>query len=116
MPLYALMLFEKESCDADEETPPAVLAAHAALPRRVQEIGGRVVAGLALHPSNLSTTLRAGRLIDGPSLEAGEALAGITIIDAPDLDYALEAAREVPVMDGAVEVRPLRGFGLEAAP
>jgi PII-like signaling protein len=39
-----------------------------------------------------------------------EGLAGATVIEARDLDHALELARMVPIVEGGVEVRPLLGF------
>ncbi len=46
-------------------------------------------------------------MTDGPSLETKEVLAGFFVIDAPDLDTALAVGKLLPIMDGAVEVRPL---------
>jgi hypothetical protein len=43
-------------------------------------------------------------------VESKEALAGLSIIEARDLDHALELARMTPIMDGGVEVRPLLAF------
>ena len=50
---------------------------------------------------------KGGLITDGPFIESKEALAGFFVIDAPDLDVALAIARLVPLIDGAVEVRPL---------
>jgi hypothetical protein len=46
---------------------------------------------------------------DGPFVETKEALGGYFILEADDLDAALELAAQVPTarMGGAVEVRPL---------
>ena len=46
---------------------------------------------------------------DGPFAETKEALGGFYLIEADDLDAALEIAARVPAarMGGSVEVRPL---------
>jgi hypothetical protein len=50
-------------------------------------------------------------MTDGPYLETKELLAGFWVIDAPDLDVALElAAGASKACGAAVEVRPFDGF------
>ncbi len=110
MPQYAVMIFERELPGGVADIPPEVLAAHGALPERIREAGGRVVAGLALEQTGTATTIRQGVLTDGPFIEAKEALHGVFVIEARDLDHALTLARMTPIMDGGVEVRPLLGF------
>jgi hypothetical protein len=46
-------------------------------------------------------------LTDGTFAETKEVLAGYYVIEAGDLDEALEIARQVPVKFGGVEVRPI---------
>jgi hypothetical protein len=48
-------------------------------------------------------------LTDGPFIDAKEHLGGFLVIEADDLDAALEIAASIPAarMGGAVEVRPL---------
>ena len=48
-------------------------------------------------------------LTDGPFVEAKEHLGGYILVDADDLDAALEIAARIPAarMGGAIEVRPL---------
>ena len=55
-------------------------------------------------------------LTDGPFMETKEHLGGFYLIDAPDLDTALDWAAKMPVMRyGTVEVRPVReGQGWQA--
>ncbi len=107
MPQYAVLIFERV---APEELPPEVRAAHGALPGRVAEAGGRIAAGLALQESSTATAIRGELLTDGPFIEAKEALAGVFVLEARDLDHALALAKMTPIVDGGVEVRPLIGF------
>jgi hypothetical protein len=107
MPQYAVLLFERVPPD---ELPPEVRAGHGALPGRVAEAGGRIVAGMALRDGSTATAIRGDVLTDGPFIETKEALAGIFVLEARDLDHALALARMTPIVDGGVEVRPLLGF------
>jgi hypothetical protein len=73
---------------------------------------GNFKAGDALQPTSTATTVRLkdGKPVvtHGPFAETREALLGYYLIDAKDLDQALEIAGRVPsVQIGAVEVRPV---------
>jgi hypothetical protein len=107
MPEYAVLIYERVP---PAELPPEVMAGHGALPGRIAEAGGRTIAGLALEQPSTATSIRDGALTDGPFIETKEVLGGIFLIEARDLDHALELARMTPIVDGGVEVRPLLGF------
>ncbi|MGH3486269.1 MAG: YciI family protein [Nocardioidaceae bacterium] len=49
-------------------------------------------------------------MTDAPFIETKEALGGIFVIEARDLDHALALAKLTPIVEGGVEVRPLLGF------
>jgi hypothetical protein len=72
-----------------------------------------VLDGEALQPAETATTVRVHHgetlLTDGPFVDAKEHLGGYCLLEADDLDVALELAARVPAarMGGAVEVRPL---------
>jgi hypothetical protein len=69
-------------------------------------IGGE---GLA-HPSQTKTIrVRDGvpAVTDGPFVEAKEGFGGYYVLEARDLDHALEIAKLCPAPSGGVEVRPL---------
>jgi hypothetical protein len=75
------------------------------------EQAGVLVSGQVLQSSSSSTTLRLAdgqvRIQDGPFADTKEQLGGVMVIDVPDLDTALDWARQAPPLDwGAVEVRP----------
>jgi hypothetical protein len=107
MPQYAVLIYENVP---PEELPADVQAAHQALPDKVAEQGGRVVAGLAWHDSSTATAIRGDVLTDGPFIETKEEVGGIFIIEARDLDHALSLAKMTPIVEGGVEVRPLIDF------
>ena len=107
MPQYAILIFEATPAS---ELPPEILEAHGAVDREMVERGGKLLAGVALETDDTATSIRDGLLTDGPFIETKEGLAGITVVEARDLDHALELAKLVPIVRGGVEVRPLLGF------
>lgn len=76
---------------------------------------GHYVAGEALHPVQSATTLRIrnGKLstTDGPFAETKEQLGGFYLIEARDLNEAIQVASRIPsVRTGSIEVRPVVDF------
>ncbi len=110
MPQYAVLIYEKELPGGVADIPPEVMQAHGELPERMAELGGRIVAGMALEQTGTATTIRDELVTDGPFIESKEALAGVFVLEARDLDHALELAKMTPIVDGGVELRPLIGF------
>jgi len=76
--------------------------------------GGALAGGNALQASDTATTIRPTSsgftVTDGPFLETKEALGGYYLIEAADLDGAIAIAKDVPMPNGGVEVRPVRGL------
>ncbi len=72
-----------------------------------------VTGGNQLQPVETATTVRVDNgstlTTDGPFAETKEALGGYYLIDADNLDAALEVAARIPAarLGGAVEVRPV---------
>jgi hypothetical protein len=72
-----------------------------------------VVDGAQLQPAETATTVRVADgetlLTDGPFMDAKEHVGGFLLVEADDLDGALDLAARIPAarMGGAVEVRPL---------
>lgn len=110
MPQYAVFIYEQETPNGAADIPQEVIDAHLALPDRIAEQGGRVVAGLGFHPTNTSTTVRGDLVMDGPFIESKEAIAGVFILEARDLDHALALAKLTPIIAGGIEVRPMFDF------
>ncbi|MEV4897564.1 YciI family protein [Nonomuraea sp. NPDC055795] len=107
MPQYAVLIFEAVP---PENLPPEVMQGHLDLPGKIAEKGGRTIAGLALDQPGTATVIRGGLVTDGPFIETKEALGGVFVIEARDLDHALALAAMTPIVEGCVEVRPLIGF------
>src|SRR5258706_12668593 len=75
--------------------------------------GGHHIAAEALQPVTAATTVRVrnGKLsvTDGPFAETKEQLAGFYLIDARDLNEAIQLASKIPpARVGSIEVRPTR--------
>jgi hypothetical protein len=74
---------------------------------------GILLAAEPLHPVETATTVRVRNgkvsITDGPFAETKQQLAGFYLIDARDLNDAIQvAARIPPAREGSVEVRPVR--------
>jgi hypothetical protein len=74
---------------------------------------GLLLAAEPLHPVETAATVRVrnGQLsvTDGPFAETKEQLAGFYLIDARDLNDAIQVAAKIPpAREGCVEVRPVR--------
>ena len=73
---------------------------------------GLYLGGEALEAGVTATTVRVrnGQTIttDGPFAETKEELGGYYLLDAPDLDVAIEMAAKIPTAErGSVEIRPI---------
>ncbi len=107
MPQYAVLIYSPAPAD-----PMDISAEYEAglerYPAHVEELGGKAVTGFALQPSTTATSIRGEVVTDGPFIEAKEVVAGFFILEAPDLDTAVQIAKLNPAtLDGGVEVRPL---------
>jgi hypothetical protein len=77
---------------------------------------GHYVGGEALKPVSTATTVRIrnGKMstTDGPFAETKEQLGGYYLIEAKDLNEAIQIAAKIPsARIGSVEVRPIEVFG-----
>ena len=74
---------------------------------------GQLLAAEPLHPVETATTVRVRNgkvsVVDGPFAETKEQLAGFYLIDARDLNEAIQVASKIPpAREGSIEVRPVR--------
>ena len=107
---YALMIYAEPGYaeGLSEAERDDVLAEFAALTG-----DPRYVSGTQLEPAETATCVRVagGRTLmtDGPFADTKEVLGGIMLVEAADLDGALEVAARIPVarLGGVVEVRPV---------
>jgi hypothetical protein len=107
---YAVLIFERERPGGVADLSPEEVRARMDLDRRIAERGGRILSGIALEQTGTATTIQGDLVTDGPFIETKEALAGIMVLEARDLDHALALGKLAAGVHGTVEVRPLLGF------
>jgi hypothetical protein len=114
MSQFLILIYDDEAAyeNADEATMNAVMEGHNTFG---EKNGDAVVGGNALQPVSTATTVRPDgkkgfTVTDGPFVETKEALGGYYLVEAPDLDAAIELAKQVPVLSGGLEVRPIMVF------
>ena len=119
---YALLVYGNET--ASEKAPPA---ARDAITKDFDAFtaailkAGKYRGGEALQRTRTATTVRTreGRVItsDGPFGETKEQLGGFFLIDAANLDEAMDIAARVPSVraGGSVEIRPVLGVARDGA-
>jgi hypothetical protein len=82
---------------------------------------GNYVAGEALHPTQSATTVRVrnGKIstTDGPFAETKEQLGGFYLVEAKDLNEAIQIASRIPSARlGSIEIRPIMSFDTAPQP
>jgi hypothetical protein len=109
---YILQIYDR---GASEQAERLAAEEQQAILDEYQAIGQSpgVIGGSQLQPVETATTVRVegGQplLSDGPFVEAKEHLGGYIVVEADELDAALEIAARIPAarMGGVIEVRPL---------
>lgn len=118
---YLCLIYENEK--AYESVTPgdmeAIMNEYFTFTEDIQK-NGKYVAGEALQPTVTATTVRVrnGKVstTDGPFAETKEQLGGFYMIEAKDLNDAIQVASRIPgAKYGSVEVRPVVDFSEEAA-
>jgi hypothetical protein len=113
MARFLALIYDSEQKWA--EGAPGVAEARAGHEKFGSAHADAIVAGQALQPTATATSLRHQadgtlQVTDGPFVETKEALGGFYLLEAPDLDAAVELAKEIPAPFGGVEVRPVMVF------
>jgi hypothetical protein len=109
---YILLIYGNENDNSwaqlSESEQQAILNEYWAISELPETQGGA-----QLQPSTTATTVRVdnGQTLttDGPFAETKEVLGGYYLVEADDIDKALEIAARIPAarLGGSVEVRPL---------
>ena len=118
--LYTLLCYNDEDVvwSWTKEQDAAVMTRLGAVQERLIK-EGKMGPSLRLLPTTAATTLRKTNepplVIDGPFAETKEQLLGFYIIDVPDLEGALDIARELAEANpgGAYEIRPVAVYNPE---
>jgi len=113
MPQYLVSVWHDEPYDDIDFSSPDVqrIGAQVSEFNATLEAQGAWVFGAGLRPVSAATVVRAAdgdvSMTDGPYAESKEQMGGFWIIEAADLDAALDwAAKASAACEGPVEVRP----------
>jgi hypothetical protein len=114
MSQYLILIYDDEAAweSAPPDTGERIMRGHQAF---AEKNGAAVAGGNALQPTGTATTVRPDgadgfTVTDGPFVETKEALGGYYLVEAADLDEAISLAKQVPVLSGGLEVRPIMVF------
>ncbi len=105
---------EKKMAGMSKSEGDAFMGEYGAFTASVKS-SGHYLGGEALQPVQTATTIRSrnGKVstTDGPFAETKEQLGGYYLIEAKDLNEAIQVASRIPsVKTGSIEVRPIMTF------
>jgi hypothetical protein len=113
---YLCLIYDNESTWANmpQDQAEAMMGEYFAFTESIRK-SGQYLAGEALQPVQTATSVRVrnGKLstTDGPFAETKEQLGGFYMIEAKDLNDAIQVASRIPsARVGTVEVRPVQVF------
>ena len=111
---YMLLIYSNPNSGLTPEEGQAEMQAYWGFEEAVRGAGAHI-AGEALHEVTTATTVRVreGKTLttDGPFAETHEILGGFYLIEAKDLDEAIQWAAKIPTAgSGCIEVRPVVDF------
>ena len=115
MKQYLLSIYQPDEVAPEPEFLEKVMTDLAAVNEEMKAAGAWVFTG-GLHEASTATVVRnrGGEVLmtDGPYTEGKEHVGGLWIIEAPDLDAALEWARKAALATTLpIEVRPFQHGG-----
>ncbi|MCI0403817.1 MAG: YciI family protein [Acidobacteria bacterium] len=112
MKYLCLVYLEEKKLNALSKSESEVLLEESLAYDDVLRKSGHYVVSDALQPVQTATTVRVQKdkviVTDGPFAETKEQLGGFILINARDLDDAIQVASKIPVARlGSIEVRPI---------
>lgn len=113
---YLCLIYEEEKLweNMPQEESEKILGEYFAFSGAIEK-SGHLLAGHALQPTQTATTVRVrngkASTTDGPFAETKEQLGGYYLVEARDLNDAIQVAARIPGAKlGCVEVRPIMEF------
>lgn len=108
---YMMLIYLNENEGPTEEQRTKCYQESAAYSRQLADEGKYILAS-PLHPTSMATSIRIvegkRRVLDGPFAETREQLGGFFLVEAANLDEAIEIAKGIPAGQfGTVEIRPV---------
>jgi hypothetical protein len=114
MPQFAVLIYSDDSAHEPDKTA-ATSDEIATCDEHAAELASQatMTAAWAFTPRTMAKAIRAGAVTDGPFIDSPQVVAGVYILEAPDLATALATATTNPVVaqGGGVEVRPIHSGG-----
>ncbi len=114
MSQFLILIYDDEKAyeSAGEAGMQAIMEGHSTFG---EKNGAALLGGNALQTVSTATTVRPDgnggfSVTDGPFVETKEALGGYYLVEAADLDEAIDMAKQIPVISGGLEVRPIMVF------
>ena len=114
---YLFLIYDEESRRGtmSKEQLDALMGEYGAFTEGIKK-GGQYIGGEPLQPTHNATTVRVrqGKIstTDGPFAETKEQLGGFYLVNAADLNEAIQLASRIPsARTGSIEVRPIMVFG-----
>ena len=113
MKYLCMVIFDEKKLDALSSSESEKLDEESLAYDEALRKSGHFVAAQALQPVHASTIVRVqdGKVsvTDGPFAETNEQLGGFILIEAKDLNEAIQVASKMPsIRLGAIEVRPIK--------
>lgn len=113
MPLYAVLIYTSDSAHAPDATDKDLAEPNA----HGDELAasGSMKAAYAFTPREFAWSIRENGIVEGPFVGGDQIVAGVYVIEAPDLDAALAIAGTNPAIrgEGGVEVRLVHSSTLD---
>jgi hypothetical protein len=113
---YLCLIYDDETMwpSMPREQADAIMGEYYSFTNDIQK-SGHYLGGNALQPTQTATTVRVrnGKLssTDGPFAETKEQLGGYYLIEATDLNEAIQVAGRIPsARFGSIEIRPIQEF------
>jgi hypothetical protein len=107
------VFFDEKNLDALSESASQALTDESLAFDQTLRDRGHLIAAQALQPVSAATTVRIRNgkvsVTDGPFAETHEQIGGFLLIEAKDLNEAIQLASKVPpIRLGGIEVRPIK--------
>jgi hypothetical protein len=107
------VFFDEKNLDALSESASQALTDESLAYDQTLRDHGHFIAAQALEPVSAATTVRIRNgkvsVTDGPFAETHEQIGGFILIEAKDLNEAIQLASKIPVIRlGGIEVRPIK--------
>lgn len=114
MPQFAVLIYSDDSAHEPDKTADTSAEITVCDEHAIELASQATMTGAwAFTPRDMAKAVRGEAVTDGPFVDSPQVVAGVYILEAPDLDAALATAATNPVLrqGGGLEVRPVHSGG-----